>query len=362
MLCFACLATLVPLYCAYGVKKLSNLQKNFQLKCSVTGLGSSADLTVAVYEYLRRGSSNVYPFIKDDYLEEGKGVVRVCKNVEFTTDLVRGEGAEEYTAMAQSWSEACATELSEASTSVTKVAMVRQNVVSIQWNVTYVPDALISLVWIARLIPGAKLSFFNVLDKERVRSSFSWVSFRVFLERILYKGVVLLPHAVILGSTELSFREEIGSGGLDSSTVSSGSGSIAEGTSINRGVLSPLLPKIQPNQRIWILTGSKEKINLVRSIDGGLLKNRKLATDLLQFLDARKPATVSLADWNDVLVNRINTRSVPGMGQFDIDGLEGRLCKTVSSSPFQCIFLTTCSNWFYALHPLFCSCATEGIA
>lgn len=325
MLCLACFATLVPIHRAFGVKKSAILQKNFQLKCSVTGLSSSADLTVAVFEYLRRSNGNVFPFIKDGQLEEEKGTVRICKNVEFTTDLVRGEGAEEYAAMAQSWSEACATELSEASTFVARVAMVRQNVVNIQWNVTYVPDALISLVWIARLIPGAKLSFFNVLDKERVRSSFSWVSFRLFLERILYKGVVLLPHAVILGSTELSFREEIGSGGPDTSTASSGSDSIAEGTLINRGGLSSLPPKVQPNQRIWTLTSSKEKINLVRSIDGGLLKNRKLATDLLQFLDARKPATVSLADWNDVLVDRINTRSVPGMGQFDIDGLDGRL-------------------------------------
>jgi hypothetical protein len=82
---------------------------------------------------------------------------------------------------------------------------------------------------------------------------------------------------------------------------------------------------------------SKEKINLVRSIDAGLLKNRKLATDLLQFLDSRKPSTVSLNDWNDVLVERVPTRGVPGMGQFDIDGLEGTscmLCETCYSNTF----------------------------
>ena len=27
--------------------------------------------------------------------------------------------------------------------------------------------------------------------------------------------------------------------------------------------------------------------------------------------------------WNDVITERIDTRKVPGMGQFDIDGLEG---------------------------------------
>ena len=93
---------------------------------------------------------------------------------------------------------------------------------------------------------------------------------------------------------------------------------------INSNKINPSLQNsILKKQKKWILQSSKEKINLVRSVDSGVLKNRKLATDLLQFLDARKPNTVSLDDWNDLLISRINTKSIPGMGQFDIDGLEG---------------------------------------
>jgi hypothetical protein len=175
--------------------------------------------------------------------------------------------------------------------------MTSQNVISVQWNVSFIPDSLQSLVWFSRRIPRTKLLFFNVLDKEKVRSVFSWKAFRIFVERILYKGVILLPHAVILGTTELTFRELVPNGDSPNGT-----------------------------QKKWILLSSKEKINLVRSIDAGLLKNRKLATDLLQFLDSRKPSSVSLSDWNDVLVDRVPTRGVPGMGQFDIDGLEGTSC------------------------------------
>ena len=30
-----------------------------------------------------------------------------------------------------------------------------------------------------------------------------------------------------------------------------------------------------------------------------------------------------MSQWNNLVVTRVNTRSVPGMGQFDVDGLEG---------------------------------------
>jgi hypothetical protein len=184
--------------------------------------------------------------------------------------------------------------------------MVRQNVIQVQWNVSFVPDSLISLVWFSRRIPFTKTVFFNVLNKEKIRSLFSWAAFGKFLERILCTGIILLPHAVIVGSTELSFKE------LDCVTDSS-----------EKLLSSEVKDNLIKKQKTWVLFSSKESINLVRSIDSGILKNRKLAADLLQFLDARKPANLDLSDWNDILLDRINTRSVPGMGQFDIDGLEG---------------------------------------
>jgi hypothetical protein len=276
---------------SYSIKSYSTprLKSFVPVFSSIDGSTSSQiDLTRAVQSYLNQKIPS--PFIIVSNKDE---MISLDQNVTFSTDLVKGQGVAEYSAMAEIWSEACSTELLEAVSSVNRVAMTSQNIISVQWNVSFIPDSLQSLVWFSRRIPRTKLLFFNVLDKEKVRSVFSWKAFRIFLERILYTGVILLPHAVILGTTELAFRESV--------------------------------PDIdRPNtQKKWILVSSKEKINLVRSIDAGLLKNRKLATDLLQFLDSRKPSTVSLSDWNDVLVDRVPTRTVPGMGQFDIDGLEG---------------------------------------
>ena len=397
---------------------------------TVLSSDSLIDLKSAVQQYLLSNSCGTSPFIEETSgnlrtlnsgsTQNSKGIISISDNVKFTTDLIKGEGLQEYQAMSLSWYEASRTLLSEGMSYVTRISSIptqqQQNitVINIQWNVTFIPDSLISLVWLTRLIPGTKLKFFNVLDKEKIRSSFSWASFRVFLERILYTGVVLLPHAVILGTTELSFCESeseseseseldlgseselesglgLGSGSgsrsrleskLKSKSVSMlelelGSGleskkeeeetmdniqnfsQIQNGNenqdgqqnekqientltstptqtellsfspskiyeNINSNKINPSLQNsMLKKQKKWILQTSKEKINLVRSVDSGVLKNRKLATDLLQFLDARKPNTVSLDDWNDLLISRINTKSIPGMGQFDIDGLEG---------------------------------------
>ena len=79
---------------------------------------------------------------------------------------------------------------------------------------------------------------------------------------------------------------------------------------------------IEKEDNKYILLKINEKLNLVRSIDNKFLKNRKLITDLLEFLDSRKPITIGINEWNDILQKRLTITSLPGMGQFDIDGLD----------------------------------------
>ena len=310
-LLFLCLMSLISL--DEGFITCPTLSRSrFHLSNTNDGtMSSTIDLTTAVRRHFLNFPDKQSPFISPD---DVAGVFGICKNITFTTDLIKGEGVHEYKAMAQTWSEACITELSEATTSINNVATIRQNVVSVQWNVTFVPDVVMSIVWLSRRLPGTKIQFFNILDKERFVSSFSWASVRTFLERILYTGVVLLPHAVIVGKTELSFRETTGD------IPSPGTIIVSDNAPELNLPITAVTNRPPPR---WMLTSSKEKINLVRSVDAGLLKNRKLATDLLQFLDSRKPSTVALSDWNDLLVDRIKTSSIPGMGQFDIDGLGG---------------------------------------
>ena len=72
----------------------------------------------------------------------------------------------------------------------------------------------------------------------------------------------------------------------------------------------------------WTVTSAKEKINLVRSVRTNNLKNRILATHLLEFFDARKPRFIGINEWNNILLDRLEgIMKIPGMRQFDIDGL-----------------------------------------
>jgi hypothetical protein len=317
-LLFLCLMSLISLDKGFIIRP-AHYKSRFHLSDANYGAElSTVDLMMAVRKHFSNFPDKQSPFLSPD---DVTGVFGVCNNITFTTDLIKGEGLHEYKAMAQTWSEACTTELSESTTSINNVATIRQNVVSVQWNVTFVPDAVMSIVWLSRRLPGTTIRFFNVLDKERFASSFSWASVRAFLERILYSGVVLLPHAVIVGKTELSFRE------TKINTPYPGSMIVSDNAS---ELPAPIRAVTDRQPARWVLIDSKEKINLVRSLDAGLLKNRKLATDLLQFLDSRKPSTVSLSDWNDLLVDRIRTSSIPGMGQFDIDGLGGTQSTTFS--------------------------------
>mmetsp|Transcript_12074 Transcript_12074/g.18069 ORF Transcript_12074/g.18069 Transcript_12074/m.18069 type:complete len:223 (-) Transcript_12074:53-721(-) len=86
--------------------------------------------------------------------------------------------------------------------------------------------------------------------------------------------------------------------------------------------LSPTQTASTEERRTWVLIEHKERLPLVAMMANGLLQNRRMARDLVEFLDADKPNTLDVNEWNDVIVRNLNLKSVPGMGQFDIDGLE----------------------------------------
>lgn len=301
---FIYLTTIIQSDTGYAIRNIHQRRvfKNFANSNADTSICGN-DLITSVKQLLSSPSGISSPFIYRPDLLRDSDTVSISSEITFTNDLIKGRGNPEYKAMAIAWENACLVELPEATSNINRVAMVGQNFVNVDWNVTFVPDSLGSLVWFCRRLPGVQITFFNVLSKEQIASKFSWIALRSFFERILYTGVALLPHAVIVGRTELTFKE------LD------------ESDRFLDDLSDKDLEKNSPARKRWLLVSSKEKINLVRSIDSGILKNRKLAIDLLQFLDARKPLTVGLQEWNDVLVGRISTKGIPGMGQFDIDGL-----------------------------------------
>ena len=70
------------------------------------------------------------------------------------------------------------------------------------------------------------------------------------------------------------------------------------------------------------LAAHDETIDLIRHVNDGSVRNRRICRDLLEFLDARKPPATSLEAWDDRITDCVRWSEVPGMGMFDVDGLE----------------------------------------
>jgi len=208
-------------------------------------------------------------------------------NVTFANDLIRFKGSPEYAAQARESSTLVAPALHGYEFSVERVSpfaiSVKELSFSVQWNATFIPESIQLLALLSKL-PGLRLEFFNILDREGRITTFSWDQLRRFCTGIITTGVVKLPHAVIKGQTDVTFH---------------------------------------PTENGFVLVNQIEKINLVDAIRVKRLKNRVLVSHLLEYLSARRPSSVTFEEWEDNIFNRIDYRSVKGMGQFDIDGISG---------------------------------------
>ena len=78
----------------------------------------------------------------------------------------------------------------------------------------------------------------------------------------------------------------------------------------------------EPSTPSFSLLSTEETIELVGFINAERVQNKRLARDVLAFLDTRKPPNVSLEAWDERVDTSLKWRLVPGMGRFDVDGLE----------------------------------------
>jgi len=215
--------------------------------------------------------------------------IRVRSNVTFSNDVFAFRGSPEYSAQAREAIKYVAPTLQSCEYSVERVSAVSSLSYSVLWNVTFIPESIQLLALLSNL-PGLRSEYFNLLDREGFSSSFSWSQLWRFVGRCATTGVVKLPHAVIKGQTELKFEE---------------------------------------SNSVFELVEQREKISLVESIRAKRLKNRVLVGHLLEFLSARRPSSITFEEWEDSIFQRVPYRSVPGMGQFDIDGISGEQTQSI---------------------------------
>lgn len=237
------------------------------------------------------------------------------------------------------------------------------------------------------------MKFYNLLNKERSVTSFSWRTFYQFFGKLLFENQLNLPLAAIAGVTEYTFIESesfdlvsntmiTGVNASASASASTDGGNIRSSsdwpetpksslksittsvvavnsfnvsanenirdfatsdaelsTSVSTatGVAAATSPQ-QPCQKLitkWKLVSGNERINLIQSVTNNQLKNRILANHLLEFLDSRKPRTIGINEWNSIVLTQLpGISKIPGMNQFDIDGLDNSFGNTRSSSNY----------------------------
>lgn len=150
-------------------------------------------------------------------------------------------------------------------------------VIVVRWNATWIPP---SLMWLDTL--GSilwKVETFTILDRYRQESRFSWAALFSLFGNAFQTGVLRLPAGAMRGSTTLNYGKD--------------------------GKLRRM----------------SENYELVPLLETGQVKNRRIARDFLDFAGCRKPAGVDEIEWDAFVRRRCGIDQVPGMSQFDIDGL-----------------------------------------
>lgn len=65
-----------------------------------------------------------------------------------------------------------------------------------------------------------------------------------------------------------------------------------------------------------------ERCWLIPMLQQFRVKNRRIARDMLLWQELRQPADVEYSGWDNTVMSSLHIDEVPGMGQFDIDGLD----------------------------------------
>jgi hypothetical protein len=123
-----------------------------------------------------------------------------------------------------------------------------------------------------------RVTWYDLLDRVDKPSAFSWRAAAALLARAAATRVLPLPQARIRGAATLTFSE-------------------------------------------GALVRHAERLELTPVFASGRGRNRRVAQDLLAFLDGRRPPGTTPPDWDVNLRSRLALRGIPGLGQFEIDGL-----------------------------------------
>ena len=70
------------------------------------------------------------------------------------------------------------------------------------------------------------------------------------------------------------------------------------------------------------LSSMEENLSLVNSVNSNRVRNKRIARDLLEFLDTRKPIGMDYKSYDEIVEAKVDIYSVLGMRALDVDGME----------------------------------------
>ena len=168
-----------------------------------------------------------------------------------------------------------------------RVSSLQQNVVLIQWNVTWIPPNSWWLDRLAQSWPGMRPVYTPYLHLAYQRPIISYRTLWQWFWNGFTTGKIRIPLACIQGTTAMTF--------------------VPSTTQDEEGSLD------------WIVASIVEELDYARDVQQRILQNRHCANDLRLFLESGRRIG-SMDEWEDVVATSLPWESVPGMiNPLDID-------------------------------------------
>ena len=224
----------------------------------------SDDATARVARFVRPDTAGLLPSEAD-----------VSDDVVFVSDLAEFKGRDAARAAFGEWNAAWTRDVDvhESRWCVTRVSPLAPNTVAVFWRVRWVPLSVLPLARLGKMF-GLRVTFFDLLDRYTQLSVFSWGKLFAALTRAVQTGELRLPEAAVTGRTLL--------------------------TTDTDGRVSRM----------------EERLDLMPEFKAQRVRNRRVARDTADWFSEWR----GMQD-EDVSAT-LSPTAVPGMGQFDIDGLD----------------------------------------
>lgn len=173
-------------------------------------------------------------------------------------------------------------DLVDVESEIENVSSIDLNVFLVRWNATFVPAKVVRLQNVALHWPFGDVDIErkDILHKMGETTKFTYEALFRTMKRLATEKKLTIPVAKIEGQTKMTFDDE--------------------------GELSAM----------------EENLSLVNSVNSNRVRNKRIARDLLEFLDTRKPIGMDYKSYDEIVEAKVDIYSVPGLRALDVDGME----------------------------------------